>query len=246
MARFAVILPAAGRSSRFGGHTKKPFVTLDGTAVWLRTAELFLHRPEVSQVLLVVSPEDRDDVRQRFGVNLMFLNIKLVDGGAERFASVANALSHLPEDADFVAIHDAVRPCTPPPAIDAVFAAAVEHGAALLGLPVADTLKRVDGETVTATVPRDNLWQAQTPQVFRRDWLTAAHAQRGELTVPITDDAQLVEAMDHPVRIVRGSPLNLKITEAEDLKLASLFLRRNEVAEEKPRHAHPFDDDRFD
>src|SRR5215207_1736129 len=225
MPNFAVILPAAGKSSRFGGREKKPFATLDGTAVWLRAANLFANRPDVVQTILVISPDDRELVLRRYSANLMFLNIKVVDGGTERFVSVANALSHVKAEADFVAVHDAVRPCAPAALIDAVFAAAVRHGAAVPGLAVADTLKRVDNQMlVTQTVPRVGLWQAQTPQVFRKDWLVEAYERTGALSKDVTDDAQLVEAAGHPVRVIPGSPFNLKITTGDDLKIAGQFL----------------------
>jgi 2-C-methyl-D-erythritol 4-phosphate cytidylyltransferase len=246
MASVAVILPAAGKSSRFGGREKKPFTLLDGRAVWLRAAELFVNRPDVKQVLLVISPEDREMVVGRYGATLMFMDIMIVDGGAERFESVANALAKLRPEIDLVAVHDAVRPVTPPGVIDAVFAMAEQHGAALPGVAVADTLKRMDETmTVRETVSRQGLWQAQTPQVFRRDWLTDAHARRASLGAAITDDAQLVEAAGHPVRMVPGSPFNLKITTADDLKLAEMFLnKRDTEAAKKP--TRPFDDDRFE
>src|SRR5437660_6648171 len=128
MPQFAVILPAARRSSRFGDKEKKPFVALDGTAVWLRAANQFANRTDVVQTILVISPEDRELVLRRYAANLMFLGIKVVDGGAERFESVANALSQVKPEADFVAVHDAVRPCAPAALIEAVFAAAVKHG----------------------------------------------------------------------------------------------------------------------
>jgi 2-C-methyl-D-erythritol 4-phosphate cytidylyltransferase len=242
---FAVILPAAGKSSRFGGREKKPYVSLDGRPVWLRTAELFVNRPDVTQLLLVISPDDRELVERRYAANLMFLDIKLVDGGAERFESVANALAHLKPGADFVAVHDAVRPCAPPAVIDAVFAAAASHGAALPGVAVADTLKRVDQEgRVIETVAREGLWQVQTPQAFRRDWLEEAYRQRDQVGATITDDAQLVEAAGHPVRVVPGSPFNLKITTADDLKLAGQYLKLRE-SEDKPKPRAAFDDERF-
>src|SRR5688572_28690223 len=106
----AVIIPAAGKSSRFGGREKKPFTSLDGRPVWLRTAELFWSRAEVSKVYVVVSPEDRDEFRSRFGHLVAFANAEVVEGGVERFDSVANALARVPEDVEFVAVHDAVRP----------------------------------------------------------------------------------------------------------------------------------------
>jgi 2-C-methyl-D-erythritol 4-phosphate cytidylyltransferase len=196
MSRFAVVLPAAGKSSRFGGKEKKPFASLGGRAVWLRAAELFWTRDDVSRVYVVVSPDDRELFEVRFRAALVFANGTVVDGGSERFESVANALAVIPDDVEFVAVHDAVRPLCPKGHIDAVFAAAVQHGAAMLAVPVADTLKRVDdANRIVETVPRAGLWAAQTPQVFRRDWLAEAYAKRGELTVPITDDAQLMEAV---------------------------------------------------
>ena len=245
MPAFAVILPAAGKSTRFGGKEKKPYVNLDGTAVWLRAANLFANRPDVVQTILVISPDDSELVLRRYAANLMFLGVKVVEGGAERFMSVANALTQVKPEADYVAVHDAVRPCAPAALIESVFAAAVKHGAAVPGLSVADTLKRVDNQMlVTQTVPRLGLWQAQTPQVFRKDWLIEAYERTGALSKDTTDDAQLVEAAGHPVRVVPGSPFNLKITTGEDLKIASQFLKLRE-AEDKPKASHPFDDERF-
>jgi 2-C-methyl-D-erythritol 4-phosphate cytidylyltransferase len=144
-------------------------------------------------------------------------------------------------DLDFVAVHDAARPCLAEEWIDRVFAAAETSGAALLALPVTGTLKRVGANhQVLATVPRDNLWEAQTPQVFRRQLLMEAYAQRGKEAA--TDDAQLVERLGHPVTVVPGSPLNLKITTKEDLRFAAQALK----ALPKPKllgPAHPFADD---
>src|SRR5438270_3814851 len=157
---------------------------------------------------------------------------------------MANTLTELKAEADFVAVHDAVRPCAPASLIEAVFTAAVKHGAALPGLAVADTLKRVDNQMmVTQTVARVGLWQAQTPQVFRKDWLLEAYAKRAAVK-NVTDDAQLVEAAGHPVRVIPGSPYNLKITTHDDLKIASAFLKIRE-ADEKPKASHPFEDERF-
>src|SRR6266849_8350335 len=198
MAKFAVILPAAGQSSRFRDKEKKPFAMLDGRAVWLRSAELFVTRNDVIQCLIVVAKADQEMFRRRYGPNLAFMNVQIIDGGPERFESVANALALVREEADLVAIHDAVRPCLTEELIDAVFAKAEKTGAALLAIPVTDTLKRVDAQQqVQETVPRQGLWLAQTPQVFRRDLLTQAYAQRSKGSQEATDDAQLVEAAGH-------------------------------------------------
>ena len=221
MPRFAVILPAAGRSSRFQSTEKKVFADLAGRPVWQRSADWFTSRPDVCQCIIVTAPEDRDKFRA-----LANGAIQLADGGAERFESVANALTLTTIEADFVAVHDAARPCLTPALIDAVFARAVETGAALLAVPVADTIKRDDGAgRIQATVPRQGLWLAQTPQVFRRDWLMDAYARRATLGGGVTDDAQLVEAAGHAVHLVVGSGANLKITTREDLDLAEAISR---------------------
>src|SRR5205085_2800719 len=227
-------------SSRFKDKEKKPFATLDGRAVWLRSAELFVARSDVCQCLIVVSKNDQDLFRRRYGANLAFMNVQIVDGGAERFESVANALAAVKAEADFVAIHDAVRPCLTEALVNAVFTKAQQTGAALLAVPVTDTVKQVNAQhQVQATQPRQGLWLAQTPQVFRRDWLAEAYAKRGQLGKDVTDDAQLVEAAGHPVHVVEGSASNLKITSKADLTLAEAILK----SQPKPKPSgpiHPF------
>ena len=225
MSKFAVILPAAGKSSRFHQKEKKPFATLDGRAVWLRSAELFVSRADVCQCLVVISPDDEEVFRRRYTANLAFMDVQLVHGGAERFESVANALKLLKPEAEFVAVHDAVRPCLTAELIDSVFTKGAQTGAAILAVPVADTLKRVSNHQVQSTEPRQGLWLAQTPQVFRRDWLLDAYANRGKLGNHITDDAQLIEAAGHPVTVVEGAPTNIKITTKGDLPLAEAILK---------------------
>jgi 2-C-methyl-D-erythritol 4-phosphate cytidylyltransferase len=240
MAHFAVILPAAGGSTRFKDKEKKPFAQLDGRAVWLRSAELFITRSDVVQCLIVVAQADMEVFKRRYGANLAFMNVQIVTGGAERFESVANALAQVKPEAELVAIHDAVRPCLTAALIDAVFAKAAQTGAALLAMPVADTLKQVDNKhQVQATMARQGLWLAQTPQVFRRDWLTEAYANRAKLGKEITDDAQLVEAAGHPVTVVEGASTNIKLTTKGDLFLAEAILKS--LPKPKPTGpAHPF------
>lgn len=242
MSKFAVILPAAGQSSRFRDpHYKKPFAPLENRAVWLHSAERFLNRKDVQQVIVVISPEDRDEFMSKFGANVMILGVEVVDGGRERADSVQRALEKVNADCDFVAVHDAARPCIADEWIDNVFAAAEQSGAAILATPVTATLKRVAKDhTIEATVPRDHLWEAQTPQVFRRDLLLQAYARRGNAVA--TDEASLVEQLGHKVTVVPGSPINIKITTMDDLRLASHFLK----ALPKPKGlgpVHPFADD---
>jgi 2-C-methyl-D-erythritol 4-phosphate cytidylyltransferase len=240
MAKFAVILPAAGKSSRFRDKEKKPFANLDGRAVWLRTAEHFVARKDVIQCIIVIDKGDQEMFRRRYGANLAFMNVRIADGGAERFESVANALKQVQDEADFVAIHDAVRVCITEALIDAVFGRAEQTGAALLAVPVADTLKQVDHHhQVKATQSRQGLWLAQTPQVFRREWLAAAYADRAKLGKEITDDAQLVETAGHSVHVVEGAMSNIKITTKSDLLLAEAILK----SQPRPKPSgpiHPF------
>ncbi len=239
MARFGVILVAAGRSSRFeDANYKKPFAPLAGRPVWIHAAEKFTDRDDVKQVVIVVAPEDREAFLEKFGANLAFMGIALAEGGKERADSVKAGLEKLGPEIDHVAIHDAARPCLAPEWIDRVFVAGVNTGAAILATPVVSTLKRVGADhTITETVDRTGLWEAQTPQVFAREVLEQAFAAAAGRSA--TDEAGLVEATGHRVTVVPGSPINFKITTREDLRLAEQALK----AMPKPKlsgPAHPF------
>jgi len=224
VAKFAVIMPAAGKSSRFHDkHYKKPFAPLANRAVWLHSAERFLNRDDVIQVILVISPEDREQFNFKFASNVAILGIDVVEGGTERSDSVANALARVKPEAEFVAVHDAARPCICDQWIDNVFSAAEKSGAAILAVPVDGTLKLSDGKRVEETISRSGVWEAQTPQVFRRELLVEAYENRG--SERSTDDAQLVERLGKPVAIVQGSRINLKITSREDLRLAEASMK---------------------
>jgi 2-C-methyl-D-erythritol 4-phosphate cytidylyltransferase len=239
VAQFAVIMPAAGKSSRFADKNyKKPFAPLADRPVWLHSAEKFLARDDVKQLILVISPADREYFQFKFSANVAILGIDVVDGGAERSDSVAKALARVKPNCEYVCVHDAARPCLADVWITNVFDAAQKSGAAILAIPVAGTLKRVAANhTISETVARAGLWEAQTPQVFRRDLLLEAYARRGDFQA--TDDAQLIERINHPVTVVPGSPINLKISTREDLRLAEQALR----ALPKPKLSgpgHPF------
>ena len=239
MAKFAVILPAAGRSRRFKDKSyKKPYAPLGGRAVWLHSADRFLGRDDVVQLILVISPEDRDDFNFKFSSNIAILGIEVVDGGAERADSVSAALQRIKPEADFICVHDAARPCLANAWIDQIFQAAEKTGAAIFAVPVTGTLKRAGTDLkIQETVDRTGLWEAQTPQVFRRELLLEADAKREGFAA--TDEAQLVERIGHPVTILRGSPMNLKITTKEDQRLVEQALK----ALPKPKlqgPLHPF------
>lgn len=242
VAKFTVILPAAGKSSRFRDqHYKKVYAPLAGRAVWLHSAEKFLNRDDVAQVIVVIAAEDREDFSSKFAANVAILGIDVVHGGAQRSDSVQKALAHAKAESDYVAIHDAARPCIVDEWITQIFEAAVKTGAAIPAIPIAGTIKRAgDDHTISETVSRANLWEAQTPQVFRRQLLLDAYAQLGDQ--PATDDAQVVERFGHPVTIVPGSPLNMKIATKEDFRLAEQALK----VLPKPKltgPAHPFADE---
>jgi 2-C-methyl-D-erythritol 4-phosphate cytidylyltransferase len=245
MATFAVILPAAGRSTRFRDpHYKKPFAVLAGRAVWLHSAEKFLNRRDVKQVIVVVAEEDREEFGRKFGANLAIMGVEVCAGGAERADSIQNALARIRDNVDFIAVHDAARPCITEKWIDQTFAAAEQTGAAVLGVPVSSTLKRAKAAKPTMqiaeTVDRAGLWEAQTPQVFRRDLLNKAYAARGGASS--TDDAQLLERLGAPIALVEGSPMNIKITTKDDLRLAEQILKV--LPKPKPEGmSHPFADD---
>lgn len=245
MARFAVVLPAAGKSTRMSGfQRKKPFVELKGRPVWVRTAEHFQGRPDVCQTILVVSPDDMDWFRDTFKANLAFMDIKVVAGGASRAESVRNGISAITEAADFIAVHDAARPLLTTRWVDQIFSAALNHKAVIPGLRISSTVKKIDADgLVESTVDRTNLVQAQTPQVFERGLLEKAFAVCRNLS-SVTDEASLVEQINHPVHVIDGWDMNIKITTNEDFRMAELYLN----ALPKPggmTALHPFADDMF-
>lgn len=242
MASFSVILAAAGRSTRFNDpNYKKPFALLKGKPVWLYSVELFQKRADVKQVILVISPEDKEHFFAKFGANIAVMGIDVVLGGAERADSVEKGLAKVDPSCDFVAIHDAARPCINADLVESVFSMAKQKGAAIPAIPVNSTLKRSSGgETVDETVDRINLYAAQTPQAFNRELIQGLYEKRNGAQP--TDEAQLLELNDQPVAIVAGSPFNIKITTQADLRFAQACLAAMPAAKfDAP--IHPFADD---
>jgi 2-C-methyl-D-erythritol 4-phosphate cytidylyltransferase len=226
MPKFAVILPAAGQSSRFesAGGDKKPFVMLDDAPVFLHAVRRFAERDDVVAQKLVVPPADLAAIERRFGTLLDAHGVELVGGGDSRAASVACGLAAIDSGVEWIIVHDAVRPCVDLALIDRALAAATVHGAAIPAVPITSTIKQsADGVCIDATVSRDGLWLAQTPQVFERRLLQRALAASESTSA--TDDAQLIERIGHEVRLVAGSPLNIKITTHADLLLATAILQ---------------------
>ena len=241
MAKISVVIPAAGAGERFGGKVKKPFAQIDGRPVFIRSIELFVNRPDVCQVILTVAPGDYDVVKEKYAANLMFMGIKLVKGGAKRFESVRLGLEHVDEAAELVCVHDAVRPCVFGSWIDRVFEQAAKNGAAILAAPLVGTIKRVKDNVIEETASREGLYEAQTPQVFRKDLLLKAYAGIPADFEP-TDDAQVVERTGHKVVIVAGDRRNIKITTPGDMALAEAILKAISRQVKKGAPRGPFEE----
>jgi len=222
MKKVSVILPAAGSGKRFGAETNKIFHQLDHREIFLRTIDLFSGRDDVCQIILIASAGDIAELSARFGAELESLGVELVQGGAERSDSVRNALARLDSSAELVCVHDAVRPCVLPERIDAVFQAAGDTAAAMLACPLHGTIKKVaPSGQVLATVDRDGLWEAQTPQVFEKSLLIEAYAQSGQAT----DDAEMVQRTGAKVTVVQSGPNNIKITAPQDVMFAEAVIK---------------------
>lgn len=228
----ACLLVAAGEGRRLGSDTPKALVLLAGEPLLVHAARAVLEYEAVQVLVAVVPHQSRDDVA-RLLVPLVAASQRLlvVSGGASRPGSVLAGLHALDldpraEDVDVVIVHDAAR-CLAPAALVSEVVAAVRGGqpAVVPGLPVTDTLKRVDGDgRVLSTLERTDLRSIQTPQGFRRDLLRQAHAgHRGE---EVTDDAAMVERLGQPVSVVPGHGRAFKITTAWDLQLAEAVLAR--------------------
>ncbi|MDA8353452.1 MAG: 2-C-methyl-D-erythritol 4-phosphate cytidylyltransferase [Firmicutes bacterium] len=215
-----VVIPAAGKGRRMGGPVSKQFLDLCGVPVLIRTLQVFLDHPAVSQTVLAVSPQEVDYVRDllnRFRVPAG--KVLVTPGGRERQDSVREGLKVL--DREWVLVHDAVRPFITREQITTLLQQAEAGGAAVLAVPVKDTIKEVNSDgLVDGTPDRSRLWAVQTPQAFRRSLLVQAHEEGERTGLAATDDAMLVEALGAKVRVVEGDYSNLKLTTPEDMALA--------------------------
>jgi 2-C-methyl-D-erythritol 4-phosphate cytidylyltransferase len=216
-----VILVAGGTGRRFGGTVAKQYQLLGGRPMLVVAASRFVGLPGLARMIVVAAPEAHDECVRL--LEPLGLPLRFASGGAERQHSVANGLAALDPDCAFVAIHDAARPLVRPEAIAACLAAARATGAAILATPVPDTVKRAHDGRIVATIPRADLWLAQTPQTFAVDVIRRAHAAAPSDLVA-TDDAALVEMLGLPVAIVASDASNRKITTLEDLAWAEAVL----------------------
>ena len=222
--RVSVIVVAAGSGQRLGASAPKAFVKLGGRTLLAHALGIIARFGLADEVVVTVPPGMEAAAREEADRVGLVIPIKIIAGGAERQDSVRIALGFTSAAAELVVIHDAARPFATVGMFQSCLDGAASVGAAIVAIPLADTLKRVDHHQIKETVPRANLWQAQTPQAFRRDLIIRAHEWAVQNQVVATDDADLVERSGGAVTVVIGSPLNLKITKAEDLSLAEAIL----------------------
>ena len=230
MSDVAVVIVAAGKSTRFTGESenhptqlKKPFVSVRSRALWLHSVDRFLRREDVKQLILVIAEEDQQMFQERFGAEVAILSVDVVLGGSSRAESVLHGLRAVRKEIAFVAVHDAARPCIADTWLDQLFAQARETGAAILATPVVSTVKRVIDDSVDVTVSREGLWESQTPQMFEKKKLLEAY-KHSDNYVQATDEAQLMEWLGHNVAVVPASPLNRKVTTQADLQFVEIAL----------------------
>jgi 2-C-methyl-D-erythritol 4-phosphate cytidylyltransferase len=235
-----VIIPAAGLGTRMAppssgkGKKSKQFTELAGTPILIHTLRKFAALPTVSEIWIALRPTEISEFRSRLesdSKDILQKNVHLVEGGEHRQQSVASALREISAGSDdIVLVHDAVRPFVTPEIIVEVIAAAQKYGAAIAGMPAVDTVKQVErtseGAVITATVPRERVVMAQTPQGFRYEVLKKAFDEAAADEFMGTDEASLVERSGKEVAVVMGSPRNIKITTPADMELAEFFLKR--------------------
>jgi 2-C-methyl-D-erythritol 4-phosphate cytidylyltransferase len=220
------LVPAAGRGLRMGGSVPKQFLALGGEPLIVQSLRTLQAASVIDRIILAVPSTDIEYCEKEIVSPYRFTKVmKVVAGGAERQDSVRHALAQVSSDTEIVLIHDAVRPFLTIRMITEVVAAARKEGAAIIALPMRDTVKQVRADgMIERTVDRASLWLAQTPQAFRRDWIETAHGKAHAEGIRATDDAFLVEWLGHSVAVVEGSGENIKVTRPEDLVIGEAIL----------------------
>jgi len=213
------------------GPQPKQFLALDGIPILIHSLRAFAAVERVTAMYVAVRGTEMERVQAQIAEYGFTERVQVVEGGNNRQESVAHALAALPaQPDDIVLVHDAVRPLIDAATIERTIDAVAEHGAAIVGLPAVDTIKQVErtahGALITATIPREFVVLAQTPQGFRYGLLQSAFAEAIADGFVGTDEASLVERAGHPVAVVHGSQVNLKITQPGDLELAEFYLRK--------------------
>jgi 2-C-methyl-D-erythritol 4-phosphate cytidylyltransferase len=228
----AIVL-AAGEGRRIGGNTSKVFLPLGGRPLLLRTLDRVFSARSIQKVVLVVAANEvaRCENLLRADTALRGRPCLLQIGGATRQQSAKRGLEKIGPDTDIVMIHDGARPFVSASLIDRCVEAAVDKGAAVVGLPVRDTIKIVSQDRrIQSTPERSSLWEIQTPQVFKRELIVEAHERAERDGVDVTDDAMLVERSGKSVFIIDGERTNFKITVPEDVWLAESLIREGRVS----------------
>jgi 2-C-methyl-D-erythritol 4-phosphate cytidylyltransferase len=233
MNRVTAVLPAAGLGTRMGADTPKQFLALDGVPVLLFTLRRLAACPLITDFVIATRAEEVDSLTSSVEAEKLAQPVSVVRGGDTRQDSVANALAEVSPESDLILVHDAVRPLVTLSQIERVIAEAEACDAAILGIPAMDTVKEVkraslptDVALITATIPRERVVLAQTPQVFRASLLLEAFARARQDGVTASDEAGLVERLGRDVHVVVGSERNLKITRPGDMELAEFYLRQ--------------------
>jgi 2-C-methyl-D-erythritol 4-phosphate cytidylyltransferase len=225
------ILPAAGLGTRMASPSPKQFLSLDGIPILIHSLRAFAAVPRITQIVVAVRKTEIERVTDQAREYGFAERVKVVEGGDNRQESVAHALAAIEaQPDDIVLVHDAVRPLIDAATIDRTIDAVAEHGAAIVGLPAIDTIKQVErtahGAQIVSTIPRESIVYAQTPQGFRFGLLQRAFAEAIGDGFVGTDEASVIERAGHPVAVVPGSQVNLKITQPGDLELAEFYLRQ--------------------
>jgi 2-C-methyl-D-erythritol 4-phosphate cytidylyltransferase len=233
MSKITAILPAAGLGTRMGVDTPKQFLELDGVPMIVFALRRLAACAEISEFLIATLAEEESALTKRLAAENLGRPVRVVRGGGTRQESVGNALAEVGSDVEIVLVHDAVRPMVTREQTERVIAAARDHGAAIVGIPALDTVKEVkrtsqpgDVALITATIPRERIVLAQTPQAFRTGLLRDAFAMAVRDGLSASDDAGLVERLGHDVYVVSGSPRNLKVTRPGDMELAKFYLEQ--------------------
>jgi 2-C-methyl-D-erythritol 4-phosphate cytidylyltransferase len=221
------VVVAAGKGERMGTLLPKPFLPVAGIPLVVHTLRNLTRSSLIKKIILVVAAEREPLCRELLEKSGPFaIPLVVTHGGEERQESVRLGLGALESDCDIVVIHDAARPFITVEVVDRSIAVAAEYGGALVAIPARDTIKQVNKEQiVVSTVPRQDLWLAQTPQTFRVEVIREAHLRAHMLGVTVTDDAALLEWAGGQVKIVPGDIRNFKITTPEDLQLAEAMLQ---------------------
>jgi 2-C-methyl-D-erythritol 4-phosphate cytidylyltransferase len=237
MSRIAAIVPAAGLGTRMGAGTPKQFLELDGMPLVIYTLRRLAACAAITDFFISTRADEIVALQDKVGKSGIGRPARVVHGGDTRQQSVANALAQVDPTTEIVLVHDAVRPFVTPEQIDRVIAEARKRGAAILGIPAIDTVKEVkraslpeDVALISATIPRERIVLAQTPQAFSYAILRDAFKKAQQDDVTASDESALVERMGREVFVVLGSERNLKITRPADMDLAHFYLEQERRA----------------